>query len=225
MNCGKSSGWFPFKRGIRQSCPISPFLFVMAVEKLADVVRANNNIRGHNLLDTHTKLLQFADDSTIFVEDEESLLKTLNTIESFKSVSGLGLNLTKSQGLLLRDITLALSIPWGNQLKVLGINFTTEEYEHKDWHLNFLPVIQKLDRVCSRWRLSNSFLKGRVVVLNSLVLPIIFYQSKMLPVPPRVFREVDSIVTSFIWRGKKAKISKHCLGSPTQSGDWAFIAF
>lgn len=41
MNCGQSSGWFPFQKGIRQRCAISPFLFVMAVEKLADVIMAN----------------------------------------------------------------------------------------------------------------------------------------------------------------------------------------
>lgn len=99
LNRGQSSGWFPFQRGIRQGCPISPFLFVMAVEKLADVIRGREDIKGLCLLDTETKILQFADDSTIFMEDESSLRNTLETIDNFKAVSGLGLNLQKSQGL------------------------------------------------------------------------------------------------------------------------------
>lgn len=126
LNRGQSSGWFPFKRGIRQGSPISPFLFVMAVEKLSEVIRNREDIRGIRLLDTETKILQFADDSSIFVEDEASLIKfdILETINSFKKVSGLGLNLHKSQGINIGKVPLindlSKSLPWDHNVRFLG---------------------------------------------------------------------------------------------------------
>lgn len=222
LNRGQSSGWFPFKRGIRQGCPISPFLFVLAVEGLAEVIRSRQDIRGLRLLDSETKILQFADDSTIFAEDEPSLLNTLHTIESFKGLSGLGLNLQKSQGLNIGDLPLihptSKSLPWDNQAKILGIKFQLELAEGDEWNLNFAPAIRKMERVCNSWRFRNVSLKGRAVILNTLVLPIVYYPCVMLPVPPIAFKEIDRIISSFLWRGKKAKISRKCLEEPTHKG-------
>lgn len=222
MNCGTSSGWFPFQRGIRQGCPISPFLFVMAVEKLADVLRMSTDIRGLNLLDSQTRILQFADDSTIFVEDEKSLIESLSIIDQFKSCSGLGLNLQKSQGINIGEVplttTTSQAIPWGDSFKILGINFEIGDREDKEWQINFAPAIDKMERFCDSWRFRNLSLKGRVVVLNSLVIPIVYYQCTMLPTSPKVFKEIDRVINGFMWRGKKAKISRAILEKPTEMG-------
>lgn len=222
LNCGTSSGWFPFNRGVRQGCPISPFLFVLAVEKLADVIRQDPLIRGIDLLDSNTKMLQFADDSSLFLQDESSLLTALQTIQSFQSVSGLGLNIGKSQGIIIGDIhlqsDLAKAIPWGHKLHILGINFDVREYENKDVELNFRPALQKMKRVCDSWSLRNISLKGKTVVLNTLVLPIIYYQCTMLPVPHSVFKEIDAMISSFLWMGKCPKISRAALEQNTGAG-------
>lgn len=106
LNGGQSSGWFPFQKGIRQGYPISPFLFALAVEGLADAIRDNALIRGIDLLDTHTKILQFADDPTLFLRDEDSLCEALQVIDEFQKVSGLGLNLQKTFGIVMGEILL-----------------------------------------------------------------------------------------------------------------------
>lgn len=93
-----------------------------------------------------------------------------------------------------------------------------EAAEDKDWQLNFAPAIRKMERVCASWKFRNLSLKRWTVVLNTLVLPIIYYQSAMLPVPTKVFKEVDRVIASFMWRGKKAQSSKQCLEMPTHSG-------
>lgn len=222
LNCGSSSGWFPFSRGVRQGCPISPFLFVLAVEKLAEVIRGDPNIKGIDLLDTHTKILQFADDSSLFLQDEASLLRALQTLEHFKSVSGLGLNLAKSQGIIIGDVELqsgmATAIPWGPRFHILGINFDVRDYEDKEISLNFKPALQKMKKVCDSWSLRNISLKGKSVILNTLVLPIIYFQCSMLPVPQFIFREVDKMISSFLWCGKRPKISRTALEQQTADG-------
>lgn len=222
LNGGQSSGWFPFQRGIRQGCPISPFLFALAVEKMADEIRRKENIVGLDLLNTHTKILQFADDSTLFLKTESSLVQALQTVTEFKRVSGLDLNLQKTHGLVLGDLRLetdvSKQITWSEQVKILGINFDINEYEGKDQTINFDPALAKMRRVCTSWDLRNLSLKGKVVILNTLVLPIIYFQCTMLPVPATTLEQTEKIISAFIWKNKKPKISRLCLEKSTGKG-------
>lgn len=199
LNGGLSSGWFPFQKGIRQGCPISPFLFALAVEKLADKIRGNNRILGIDLLGTHTKILQFADDSTLFLQNEASLKEALQVLDNFKKISGLELNLQKTKGLCLGDLHLeseeSEQISWVEQLKILGIHFSNRDDESEDQILNFDPALNKMKRTALSWKLRNLSLKGKVVILNTLILPIIYFQCQMLPVSAAIFREIENIVT------------------------------
>ena len=69
----------PFKinRGIRQGCPLSALIFVIAVEILACRIRQDKNLKGIQIkLDgrTHSlKLSQLADDTTVFVQSYANL--------------------------------------------------------------------------------------------------------------------------------------------------------
>lgn len=222
LNGGQSSGWFPFQRGIRQGCPISPFLFALAVEKLADEMRRNVNIIGLDLLETHTKILQFADDSTLFLESESSLVHALRVVNKFTRVSGLELNLQKTHGLILGETQLesdiSKQISWGEQVKILGIHFDINDYDEKDQKINFDPAIAKMRRVCASWDLRNLSLKGKVVILNTLVLPIIYFQCMMLPVPAKTFEQIETLISAFIWKNKKPKIARLCLEKTTAKG-------
>lgn len=224
LNRGISSGWFPFKRGIRQGCPLSPLLFVLAVERLADSIRANSSIRGIDILDSHTKLQQFADDTTLFVRDESSLLESLETISEFSRFSGLHLNLQKTQAINIGDIQLSSNpsreIIWRNSVKILGIVFSKENNDLKDYQENFLPALNKMKSITSDWTWRNISLKGKTVILNSLIFPIIHYQCTMLHVTPRVISEINKITNQFLWNGKRPKISRACLELPPAKGGY-----
>ena len=73
--CGWLSRWFPLDCGIRQGCPISPLCFILACEILSCHIRQNKQIKGIRLpLEiggrNEMKIMQFADDSTLFLADE-----------------------------------------------------------------------------------------------------------------------------------------------------------
>lgn len=69
INNGHSSGWFEMNAGLRQGCALLPFLFILTVEKLAEYVRNDTNVKGVSISRMEYKLSQYADDTTILVRD------------------------------------------------------------------------------------------------------------------------------------------------------------
>ena len=73
MNNGFTTGPFALSRGVRQGDPLSPYLFIIALETLAIKIREDDGIKGITIRDEPVKLLSlFADDMTCFIKDSRS---------------------------------------------------------------------------------------------------------------------------------------------------------
>ena len=77
------------ERGVRQGDPLSPYLFVTAVEILAIAIRSDSNIRGVKVGDEETKVLAYADDLTATLSDIPTVERLLAVLNAFKRCSGL----------------------------------------------------------------------------------------------------------------------------------------
>ena len=66
INNGWASNYFKLKIGVRQVCPPSPYLFIIAAEILALKVRQNNDIQGIQIGNKTVKIKQYADDTQVF---------------------------------------------------------------------------------------------------------------------------------------------------------------
>jgi len=99
---GSSTKEFRPKRGFRQGDPLTPFLFLIAAEGLAGLVREASRIGvlegvkvGHNSIDV--KLLQFADDTFSFANLSSKALWLLKRCFAvLKLVMALKLTFTKA---------------------------------------------------------------------------------------------------------------------------------
>lgn len=97
--------FFPSQRGLRQGDPLSPFLFIIAMEGLNDLLKVAQTIEwirgfkvsikaGSNIRISH---LQYADDTLVFCEAEKEQVKILRVIFIlFEAISGLHINWQKS---------------------------------------------------------------------------------------------------------------------------------
>ena len=126
INNGITSNYFTIKRGVRQGDPISPYLFVVAVETLAIAIRQNSMIKGITIDKKETKSLQCADDTTAVLSDINSAQTLFRLLDNFKKLSGLEVNPTKTEGMWIgssrENKTKPFGIKWPNEpIKALGV--------------------------------------------------------------------------------------------------------
>ena len=97
-NAGFMTNYFKVSQGVHQGCPLSPLLFVLAVEMLAFKIRQNQLCQGIELPSgQYAKISQFADDTILILEDTMSLRNARNIVNSFGVLSSLQLNKKKTK--------------------------------------------------------------------------------------------------------------------------------
>ena len=67
---------FVFKpeRGVRQGCPLSPYLFSLCVEELAEKLRNTKDIKGIFVNQNEINISQYADDTTLILDGSKKIL-------------------------------------------------------------------------------------------------------------------------------------------------------
>ena len=137
INGGYITNYFKVSQGVRQGCPLSPILFILSTELLAQKIRQSNKSKGIQLPNNvEVKLSQFADDATLICRDIESLKENMTIINKFAKISGLKLNKTKTKAIwigLQKNKTRPLVIDITNEsTKTLGIYISYNCNKNKD---------------------------------------------------------------------------------------------
>lgn len=101
-------------------------------------------------------------------------------------------------------------------MKVLGVHLGVECKEATD--ATWTGVINKIRTVCGRWRARKLKLKGKVIVVNSLLLSVCVYVMNVLEMPEWVMIDLNKIVCDFIWEGKGVKIAQKTLVGKSWEG-------
>ena len=91
INNGHASTFFDISRGVRQGCPLSPYLFVICIEFLAISIRNDSSLRGISIIDTDVnreiKVSLYADDTTqLLPGNETALRKALQIFDEFRVI-------------------------------------------------------------------------------------------------------------------------------------------
>ena len=100
-NNGHLSERISISRGIRQGCPVSGLLFILAVEVLALRIRSSIRLKGLPIGNKHIKISQYADDGVLYLNDKDEIGCAINIISNCGNVAGTLLNIDKCEGMCL----------------------------------------------------------------------------------------------------------------------------
>lgn len=219
------NGWLtrqiPLSRGVRQGDSLSPLLYILCVEVLACQIRASPNVRGFLLPGARGKqfkVRQYADDTTSFVKDYNSLVHLFDLIAFYEKGSGAKLNRSKTEAMWLgawrnrADVPLGLT--WVRKMKIVGVFFGTIPVEQDNWQ----SKINKLEKSLNLWKSRSLSFVGKCLIINILALSKFLYLAKILSPPAWVFSRVNQLIWPFLWGSKIETVARNTCYLPVFSG-------
>ncbi len=231
INNGNFSEFFNVKKGVRQGCPLSAYIFILCIEILSRKVDNNTDITGLILGHTETKQTLFADDASFMLDGtQKSFTELVKTLDQFAEISGLRLNKGKCIALKIGSLKRDHS-KWCNnnrytwssdQASTLGITFTNNKT--KLHSLNLTPKIKSFQHCLNSWKKWNLTLIGKITVLKTFAFPKLIYPLTVLENPStELITEINNIMYDFLWNGKPDKISRKLIIQTYENGGLKMI--
>lgn len=199
-------------RGIRQGDPMSPYIFVLCIERLSQMIieaEKKGKWKGVRLSRNGPSLthLFFADDMILFGEASENQLKVMmDCLNVFCRYSGQKVNYTKSSIFFSKNVSetsaCALSsligIPKTSSLgKYLGVNSGHGRIKSSD----FNDIISRIRTRLDGWKMKNLSLAGRTVLAQAVLSYIPLYGMQTTAFLAGVCLHIEKLIRSFIWGG------------------------
>jgi exonuclease III len=232
---GSPTGFFESSRGLRQGDPLSPLLFLLIMEVLSRMLRSSVEkgfIRGFqvgrgDMTSVSVSHLLYADDTILFCDAHpEQLLYIRMVLTCFEAVTGLKVNMTKSEMVPIGEVTdlgvLAdllychisslplqyLGMPLGASFKALSI---------------WTPIIEKIERRLAGWKKMYLSKGGRLTLLKSTLSSLPTYFLSLFPIPVSVAKRIERLQRNFLWGGMGEEHKIHLVAwdkicSPKQQG-------
>ena len=183
---------------------------------MANYIKYTQTIKGIKIGRTEIKIGQYADDTFLTVEfDEKSIKNALSCFKTFENISGLKINVDKTQVVKLggdppTDYCPFLNVTYVKKFKLLGINFSTNLLEMDE--INFLPKIINMQNIMKKYGWQTKTISGRIAIIKMYILPTFIHLLQVLPSPKLEYvTEINKKLRSFIWHTSKAKVRENVL--------------
>lgn len=225
-------------RGLRQGDPMSPLLFVIALERLSHCIQdvVNDGCwcpmkfgRGGPTI-SH---LFFANDIILVAEASSSSAQKISDIlNNFRTSSGQTVNKGKSCILFSQNIPSGVVNSISTQLGItatsdLGRYLGMPIISRRKGKADFTFLLDKIRSKLSRWKASTLSQAGRISLAQSCVMSVPCYVMQISKIPASICDEVERMCRDFIWGStpevrKNHLISWNTICSPKEKGALVF---
>lgn len=185
---------FQINRSVRQGDPLSMHLFVLYLQPLLDAIIQKI---------PSAVIKAYADDISIFLENERSLVNVVSMFENFGMISGAILNKRKTKAVMIGNVNLTAETEWlniENFVNILGIQFGNNIKQAQK--LNWQSVLNGLR---SRLWLNHPRklnLIQKTILINTYINSKAWYMASHLPITKGILNKIRTEIGKFIWHGQ-----------------------
>ncbi|XP_024190144.1 uncharacterized protein LOC112194121 [Rosa chinensis] len=217
---GDLSEKFTAGRGIRQGDPLSPYIFVLCMEKLSHLIQSAIEVGQWKPIKSSqsgplVSHLFFADDLILFAEASTNQARVLKKcMDLFCSISGQSVNFEKSKIYcspnVRTNLARAISGICGSPLtKDLGKYLGVPLLHSRVTKLTYSEMIDKVHgRLCG-WKSKTLSMAGRLTLINSVTASIPIYTMQTAKIPLSTCDALDKLNRDFLWGDSDDKRKIH----------------
>ena len=216
---GVKGKWFKHYTGLRQGDPLSPLLFIIAMEPLQRMFdrAARDGLLTHmggRVIKLRASL--YADDAAVFFNPLKHEVQVVATIlHMFGQASGLHINLSKCavypihcDNVNMEEVMEGFPCPVKDfPCSYLGLPLHTRQLRRVD----IQPIIDKVANRLPAWR--GSFLNkaARLKLVNTVLSSIPVYFLTVFNPKKWAVQKIDKIRRAFLWNGSSEARGSQCL--------------
>lgn len=212
---GVPGGVIVHRRGLCQSDPLSPMLFILVMDVLNGLFRKAESFGLFDLLASRG-LHFFADDAVIFMRPVEHELRvTVALLQDFGCASGLHVHFQKTSAHLIR------CGPENEALvgRLLGCVVGPFPCTYLGLPLGirrpsaaqFRPLVDKVSKKLQTWSAPLLSSGGHLTLVRTTLCAMPIYAMMSLDLPVKTITDIERIRRGFLWRGRKEARGGHCL--------------
>ena len=223
VNGRRSGAVIAIERSVRQGCPLSPLLCVLAFEPLLRRLRNEGTspaLRGVPFAGPLTaRVSAFADDITVFVFRRLDIKTMKEAVVEHEWIARAKVNFDKSEGLRLGawrgSSTLPGSFRWsGGPIRILGVWFGPDLQLERNWS----EVQAKVNAQVGIWLSRRLPLKGRAEACAVYVFPLILFRLAVLPLPKARRLALKQSLSRLLWGGARPMVRRQVCIQRTRNG-------
>lgn len=217
---GEATTSFNPSRGIRQGDPLSPYIYVICMERLTQTIEKAVQLGAWKAVKASRRgpqlsNLAFADDLILFGEASLDQAKIIMAcLDQFCSMSGSKVSNAKSRVFFSRntkedikqeicsELQMEETNDLGNYLGVPTINGRTSKREYQ-----FL--VDKINNKLAGWKSKVLSLAGRATLIQSSLSSIPYYTMQTAKLPRTTCDDIERLSRRFLWGSSESQQKVH----------------